>query len=374
MILLRVPDTLFLANGKHAKEKITHYTRATVDIGGHTVKTLLYITNLRPQNEIILGAGGLLRHGPRLNFDKLLMTFLSPYCRDNCLAGRGSLLQIPFLARSPEQSCRRITQATFLAQRPEHFCDRTTQAHPVNVMASSEKQDKSTLRSLIQSQYHDLLDTFRTDLTQSLPPRQYINHAIILEPGSKPPFRPLYSMSEDDLKLSCAYTDEMLKRGFIRLSQFPAGTTLFFIRQKEKIRPVVDYRALNEITIKNCGPTPLTTELLDQLRSAKVFTKIDLRDAFHQIQIKEGDKWKTAFPTRDGHFEYLVMPFGLCNVPATFQQFITKVLRKFVDRTCVVYLDDILVYSESEEEHPGHVRKVVKTLQDVTCAIKAKKC
>jgi hypothetical protein len=166
----------------------------------------------------------------------------------------------------------------------------------------------------------------------------------------------------------------MLKRGFIRPSQSPAGSTLFFIRQKDKTRPVVDYRALNEITIKDRGPTPLTTETLDRLRSAKIFTKIDLRDAYHQIRIKEGDEWKTAFRTRDGHFAYLVMPFGLCNAPATFQRFITNVPPKFVDRTCVVYLDDILVYSKNEERHPDHVREVIVALRDATCAIKAEKC
>ncbi len=330
MIPLRVPDTLFLADGKPAKEKITHYVKVTIDIGGYAVKTLLYVTSLWPRNKIILGAGWLLRHDPRLDFAKRQMTFLSQYCKDHCLAGRNALLQIPFLARCLE-----------------HCCDRIDQARPINVTASNEEQDDATLRTLIPSQYHDLLDTFQKDLTQSLPPQRYIDHAVNFEPGSKPPFRPLYSMSEDDLKLSRAYTDKMLIRGFIRPSQSPAGSTLFFIRQKDKMRPVVDYRALNEITIKDCGPTPLTTELLDRLRGAKIFTKIDLRDAYHQIRIKEGDEWKTAIRTRDGHFEYLVMPFGLCNAPATFQRFITNVLQKFVDRTCVVYLDDILVYSKN---------------------------
>lgn len=113
----------------------------------------------------------------------------------------------------------------------------------------------------------------------------------------------------------------------------------------------VDYWGLNAVTVKNQHQLPLITETLDRLCGAKVFTKLDLKDAYHRIRIREGDKWKTAFRTRYVHFEYMVMPFGLANAPAMFQAYINCALAGFVDVTCVVYLDDILIYSSNPEEH-----------------------
>jgi hypothetical protein len=101
---------------------------------------------------------------------------------------------------------------------------------------------------------------------------------------------------------------------------------------------------------------PLISELLDRFSHARIYTKLDLRDAYHRLRIKLGDEWKTAFKTRYGHFEYLVMPFGLANAPSTFQAYINKALGDLVDSVCIVYLDDILIYSRNEQEHVEHVK------------------
>ena len=140
------------------------------------------------------------------------------------------------------------------------------------------------------------------------------------------------------------------------------------------MRLCVDYRGLNKITIKNRYPLPLVSEMLDRLSRAKIFTKLDLRDAYHRLRIKEGDEWKTAFKTRYGHFEYCVLPFGLANAPATFQSYIHRALGGLVDRTCVVYLDDILIYSEDEDQHEQHVREVLERLDEWGLYAKASKC
>jgi hypothetical protein len=126
----------------------------------------------------------------------------------------------------------------------------------------------------------------------------------------------------------------------------------------------VDYQGLNKVTIKNRYPIPLINNILDQLRSAKVFSKIDLRAGYNNVRIKPGDKWKTAFRTRYGLFEYLVMPFGLTNAPATFQYFMIDILADMVDVFVVVYLDDVLIYSDSLEEHRIHVAKVLERLRE----------
>ena len=129
------------------------------------------------------------------------------------------------------------------------------------------------------------------------------------------------------------------------------------------MRLCVDYRRLNRITIKNRYPLPLISELLERLGAATVFTKLDLRDAYYRLRIKEGDEWKTAFKTRYGLFKYLVMPFGLANALATFQAYIHRALSSLVDSIYVVYLDDILIYSTDEQTHVEHVCHVLQRLR-----------
>jgi len=156
---------------------------------------------------------------------------------------------------------------------------------------------------------------------------------------------------------------EALERGWIRESSSPAGALILFVPKKGgELRLCVDYRGLNHLTVKNRYPLPLMGELMDRLSKAKRYTKLDLRNAYHRIHIREGDEWKTAFRTRYGHFEYQVMPFGLANTPVTFQVYINRVLAGLVDVTCIVYLDDILIYSDDPTMHRQHVAEVLSRL------------
>jgi hypothetical protein len=156
------------------------------------------------------------------------------------------------------------------------------------------------------------------------------------------------------------YLDTALKKGWIRASKSLSAVPILFVPKKDEgDRLCVDYRSLNRVAIKNRYPLPLISELLDRLGHAKVFTKLDLRDAYHRLRIKEGDEWKTAFKTRYGLFEYMVMPFGLANAPTTFQAYIHKALGHLVDSICIVYLDDILIYSKDEKEHEKHVKMLL---------------
>ena len=156
----------------------------------------------------------------------------------------------------------------------------------------------------------------------------------------------------------------MLGKGFIRSSHSPAGAPVLFAKKKDgSLRLCVDYRALNRITRKNRYPLPLIGTLVDQLRKAKVFTKIDLRAGYNNVQVADGHEWKTAFRTRYGAFKYLVMPFGLTNAPSAFQFFMNNIFHDMVDICVVIYLDDILVYSMDEREHESQVRKVLERLR-----------
>jgi hypothetical protein len=140
------------------------------------------------------------------------------------------------------------------------------------------------------------------------------------------------------------------------------------------IRLCVDYRTLNEVTIKNKYPLPKIEDLFDQLNGAKVFSKIDLRTGYHQLKVRESDIPKTAFTTRYGLFEYTVMSFGLTNAPAYFMNLMNKVFMKFLDKFVVVLIDDILVYSKTEEEHAEHLRLVLGTLREHQLYAKFSKC
>ena len=228
----------------------------------------------------------------------------------------------------------------------------------------------------IPEEYKSYAPLFSKTKANSLPPlRGNTDHAIDLEPDTKPPFGPIYALSQLELSALRSYLDESLASGFIRPSKSPAGAPILFVKKKDgSLRLCVDYRGLNKITIKNRYPLPLISELLDRLKDAKLFTKLDLRGAYNLIRIKAGDEWKTAFRTRYGHFEYMVMPFGLTNAPATFQAYINEVLREHLDDFCVAYLDDILIFSPDKELHVKHVRLVLDKLQAAGLYVKLEKC
>jgi len=162
--------------------------------------------------------------------------------------------------------------------------------------------------------------------------------------GAKPPFGRMYSMSDTELKEVRKWIDENLSKSFIRASSSSAISPILFVKKKDgSLRLCVDYRALNDITIKDRHLLPRIEETLNQIRGCRYFIRLDLRACFNQIHIKEGDEWKTAFRTRYGLFEFLVMPFGLTNALATAQRFVNNTLQEFLDQFCVCYINDILI-------------------------------
>ncbi|SLM34531.1 gag polymerase env [Lasallia pustulata] len=182
-------------------------------------------------------------------------------------------------------------------------------------------------------------------------------------------------MSPAELNVLKVYLNNAVKAGIIRKSISPAASPVMFVPKLDgSLRLVIDYRRLNDITIKNRYPLPLISDMLDRLQGAKKFTKLDCKDAYNRVRIKGGDEWKTAFRTRFGLFEYLAMPFGLTNAPAMFQAFIDKALGEFLDITCVVYLDDILIFSKNESDHEEHVRQVLAALRRYDLHLKISKC
>jgi hypothetical protein len=171
------------------------------------------------------------------------------------------------------------------------------------------------------------------------------------------------------------YLETNLEQGRIRSSTSPAGAPIHFALKKDgSLRLCIDYRGLNEITIKDRMPLPLISEALDRLVGARIYTKLDVKDAYNNLRIAEGDKWKTAFRTKYGLYEYLVMAFGLTNAPASFQRWMNEILSEYLDLFCIAYLDDILIYSGNLEQHREHVRLILQRMEDAGLTLKASKC
>ncbi len=194
-------------------------------------------------------------------------------------------------------------------------------------------QEKAADLSNVPMEYLDLKEVFSKSRAASLPPHRPYDCAIDLLPGKSPPKGKLYYLSIPEREAMEKYISDSLAAGFIRPSSSPAGAGFFFVGKKDgSLRPCIDYRELNNITVKNTYPLPLMSSAFERLQGASVFTKLDLRNAYHLVRIRKGDEWKTAFNTPRGHFEYLVMPFGLSNSPAVFQALVNDVLRDMVDQ------------------------------------------
>ncbi|GJP56271.1 hypothetical protein CLOM_g15346, partial [Closterium sp. NIES-68] len=207
-------------------------------------------------------------------------------------------------------------------------------------------------------------DILPDDLPNELPPYRTHQHEIVEEPGSKPTFRAPYRLSPTELTDMKKQIEYLLAKGLIRPSTSPYGAPVLFTPKPDgSLRMCIDYRALNKQTIKNKYPIPRIDDLLDQLRGAMVFSKLDLRSGYWQIRMADNSIHKTAFRTRYGSYEYLVMPFGLTNAPATFQAEMNHILRPLLDECVVVYLDDILIYSRDMKQHVEHLRRVFEILR-----------
>ena len=170
------------------------------------------------------------------------------------------------------------------------------------------------------------------DLPNELPPRREVDHKIEVKPETEPPSKVPYRLSQKELEELKSQLDELLAKGYIRQSKSPYGAPVLFVDKKDgKLRLCVHYRALNKVTVKNSYPLPRIDDLFDRLAGAKYFSRINLRSGYHQIRIAQGDEEKTACRTRYGSFEFLVMPFGLCNAPAVFTTLINNIFYEYLD-------------------------------------------
>jgi hypothetical protein len=220
----------------------------------------------------------------------------------------------------------------------------------------------------------EFLDVFPKDLPR-LPPERDVEFVIELKLGTAPVSRRSYRMPHNELAELKTQLQDLLVEGFIRPRSSPWGCPAIFVKKKDQtLRMCVDYRPLNEVTIKNKYPLPRIDLLFDQLTGALVFSKIDLRSGYHHIRIRPEDIPKTAFTTRSGLFEYLVMSFGLTNAPTHFTNLMNSIFMPELEKFVVVFIDDILIYSKNKEEHAEHLWIVLTRLREHQLYAKFSKC
>ncbi|KAL0164214.1 hypothetical protein M9458_039967, partial [Cirrhinus mrigala] len=311
--------------------RVNHITQdLTLRLEPGHLETIRFFVISSPQTPLILGYPWLHLHEPTISWARGTITHWSPYCQQHCF-------------QSAPQSPPRPTTPSPCSSVP--------------------------------AEYQDLLEAFSTIKATELPPHRPGDCAIELTPGTTPPRGRIFPLSQPESEAMKKYIREELAKGFIRPSTSPFSAGFFFVKKKDGgLRPCIDYRSLNDVTVKYRYPLPLVPPALEQLRSARWYTKLDLRSAYNLIRIRAGDEWKTAFSTTSGHYEYRVMPFGLANSPSYFQAFVNDVFRDMLGRWVIVYIDDILIFSNSYTEHVQHVRAVLQRLIQHKLFAKEEKC
>jgi RNase H-like domain found in reverse transcriptase/Reverse transcriptase (RNA-dependent DNA polymerase)/Integrase zinc binding domain/Chromo (CHRromatin Organisation MOdifier) domain len=386
LIKKTIPLTLEVVDGRPISSgQVTHQTvPLEVRIGQHVEHLVFNITKLG-HYPVILGMPWLKRHDPTIVWSQHQVSFASKYCAANCLSlpiTVQALPEHPYLSPNYIEKPTKISTSKSVVPKiymvSAASFRRSYKNAQVLLLKATDLQptiSEHDAKIDIPAEYQEYSDVFSKAEADKLPEHRPYDHSIPLQNDTSPPFGPIYGLSEVELKALREYLDENLGKGFITASSSPAGAPILFIKKKDgNLRLCVDYRGLNGITVKNRYPLPLISEMLNRVGKARYFTKIDLRGAYNLVRIKSGEEWKTAFRCRYGHFEYRVMPFGLTNAPATFQHFMNDTLRNFLDDFCVVYLDDILVYSQTMDDHRSHVRQILDRLREARLYAKLEKC
>ena len=227
----------------------------------------------------------------------------------------------------------------------------------------------------LQSVLDKYKDRFPTELPAKLPPKRNVYHTIPLENNDPPPPRKSYRLSKPEIAELNTQVASLLQKGYIQPSSSPYGHPVLFVKKKNgNLRMCIDYRSLNQQTVKNRYPLPRIDDLFDQLQGAKVFSSIDLQSAYYQVRLKLEDVPKTAFTTPLGLYEFRVLCFGLTNAPGTFQNIMNDVLKDVIGKFVIVYLDDIVVFSKNQADHYKHLQFVLQLLREHELYANLAKC
>ena len=359
------PIPVALADGRTpVSGSITHWTAMDIRTRNLRTTAVFHIIDC-PKNPFILGYDWLERINPDIDWRK--GTVVPHPLHD--------VLPLFWPTRVPthqRDTARKISVLSAQKFSTIRFRDPIYLA-TVNVI--QQKLEEPTVSPSLPQQYSNYASVFAGKDDCPFPPRHPIDLRIDLLPGKQPPWGPVYRLTQEEEKTLREYITDLLARGVIRPSTSSCSAPVLFAPKKDgTLRLCIDYRGLNAITKKNRYPLPLIEDVIHSMRGSKIFTKLDLRDAYHNIRIAAGDEWKTAFRTKYGLFEYTCVPFGLANAPPTFQAFVDTVFGDLLYKAVVVYLDNILIYSCNEVEHQELVTDVLRRLKKNHLYAKLSKC
>ncbi|CAI7783939.1 unnamed protein product [Closterium sp. NIES-53] len=316
-------------------------------------------------HDILQGRDWLRRYNPRINWTTSSCTVLSS----------GKWVELPRW-QSPESSTVHVNAITI---KRDVTAGADVYAVDIAIVEETDKpSDFQKLLAAVPSELQELLKRFPgifpDDLPEGLPPQRAHDRRIKLEPGAQPTVQRQFRLTQPELDELRKQLDYVLEKKFIQPSSLPFSAPILFTPKDGGFRMCIDYRALNRVTVKLRYPIPRADELIDQLRTARVFSKIDLQGGYHQIRVEPSDYAKTAFRTRYGSFEYTVMPFGLTNAPATFQMTMNEAFRPLLDKCVIIYLDDILVYCRDKQQHLVDLEAVYTVRDKRRLLTKVSKC
>jgi predicted aspartyl protease len=379
-----------------ASRPITHDTTINLTINNHREIIKLHCITIG-NSPIIIGLPWLKKHNPNINWKEGRVTFDSEKCARKCLEKSPHAKTIPE-DTAIHQYYEGLTKQQYnekeetsqedndiwkeLAVTYEDLTSPNKYDNDPEEKSGGKKDTEKVIpgieqnpKNIVPKEYHDYLSVCQGKQTLTQPPHHHHDYWIPLIDNQIPPFKLLRALDETQLQTLKEYIDSSIKKGWIHSSTSPAGAPIHFIKKKDGgLCLCIDYQGLNAITIKDRTPLPLIGEALDRLSKAKVYTKLDVQDAYHNLCIAKGDEWKTAFQTKYSLYEYLVMPFGLTNAPASFQHWMNEVLSDYLDIFCIAYLDDILIYSDNITQYREHIRLILERIRQVGLSLKPTKC
>ena len=330
---------------------ITRYAKIDLQIGQCQTKEKFLVTDLG-KNQVILGLPWLRRHNPRIDWRQRMVELHDRTTEDYQVDAKEAIVNELSIASQGFSAVKLAAEA------------------------AAKHQDKRPVEEMVPKQYHKWLDVFSKKAAERFPPSRPYDHAIELKPSFVAKTGKVIHLPPDQQAECDKFIEENLKKGYIRRSKSPNSAPLFFIKKKDgSWRSIQDYRYLNSHTVKNGYPMRMTDELIAKLQKAKWFTTLDLRAGYNNLRIRDGDQWKAAFICNRGLFEPMVMFFGLCNSPATFQAFMDDIFRiEIIDDVVVIYMDDILIFAESLEELRAKTEAVLQKLKENDLFCKPEKC
>lgn len=360
----------------NAAGPIRYFTSLRVQINDHAEVVTFAVTNLG-KSDMILGFDWLQKHNPTVNWrtGHLLFNHCPTTCSPHIFSSNNVPTEdAPPVSYSPEDDDRLWVTMIY---EPDPY----SHSSYIRTLHSAEQQlaqgSRKSLSDLLPDYCTpDFLPVFSKTEFDKLPDRRRWDHAIELKPNADHFNSKIYPLSRTEQAELDGFLEEHLRTGRIRPSKSPIASPFFFTKKKDgSLQPVQDYRKLNDLTIKNRYPLPLISEVVHQLRDARFFTKMDVRWGYNNIRLRDGDEWKAAFTTNRGLFEPLVMFFGLTNSPATFQTMMNDLFADLIRRgVVIVYMDDILVFTRTLQEHREVVREVLQILMDNKLCLKPEKC